>query len=100
MREPSDTLVRIGQAAEALGVSGATLRRWELQGRLAVVRSTGGQRQVEVSELTRKLAEQRQTHVDRPIVGQSARNRFAGIVTRIERDRVAAVVEVMAGPHR
>jgi molybdopterin-binding protein len=37
---------------------------------------------------------------DRPIVAQSARNRFPGIVTRIERDRVAAVVEVMAGPHR
>ncbi|HEX7223111.1 MAG TPA: TOBE domain-containing protein, partial [Candidatus Limnocylindrales bacterium] len=29
-----------------------------------------------------------------------ARNRFAGIVTRIERDGVAAVVEVIAGPHR
>ena len=37
---------------------------------------------------------------DRPIVAQSARNRFPGIVTRIERDGVAAVVEVMAGPHR
>ena len=37
---------------------------------------------------------------DRPIVAQSARNRFPGIVTRIEKDRVAAVVEVIAGPHR
>jgi len=27
-------------------------------------------------------------------------NRFAGIVTRVEVDRVAAVVEVLAGPHR
>jgi len=33
-------------------------------------------------------------------VAQSARNRFEGIVTRVERDRVAAVVEVQAGPHR
>jgi molybdopterin-binding protein len=33
-------------------------------------------------------------------VAQSARNRFAGVVTRIEKDRVAAVVEVLAGPHR
>ena len=30
----------------------------------------------------------------------SARNRFAGIVTRIEQDRVVAVVEILAGPHR
>ena len=33
-------------------------------------------------------------------MAQSARNRFAGIVTRVERDGVAAVVEVLAGPHR
>ena len=33
-------------------------------------------------------------------VATSARNRFPGVVTRIEVDRVAAVVEVQAGPHR
>jgi len=33
-------------------------------------------------------------------VAQSARNRFAGVVTRVERDGVAAVVEVVSGPHR
>ena len=38
--------------------------------------------------------------IERPIVAQSARNRFPGIVTRIEKDRVAAVVEIKAGPHR
>jgi molybdopterin-binding protein len=52
------------------------------------------------SEVSRLLAERRRTTPDRPIVAQSARNRFAGIVTRIERDQVAAVVEVLAGPHR
>ena len=31
---------------------------------------------------------------------QSARNRFVGIVTRIERDKLTAIVEVQAGPHR
>ena len=30
----------------------------------------------------------------------SARNRFAGIVTRVERDGVMALVEIQAGPHR
>ena len=33
-------------------------------------------------------------------MAQSARNRFPGVVTRVELDAVAAVVEVMAGPHR
>ena len=95
-----DTLLRVGQAAEMLGVGVETLRRWESEGRLRVERSAGGQRVVPVTEVTRLLAERRATALERPIVGGSARNRLAGIVTRIEKDRVAAVVEIMAGPHR
>jgi len=83
-----------------LGVGVETLRRWESEGRLHVVRSPGGQRLVPLAEITRILADRRRDEVDRPIVAQSARNRFPGIVTRIEKDRVAAVVEVLAGPHR
>jgi molybdopterin-binding protein len=83
-----------------LQVSVDTLRRWESEGRLRVERSTGGQRIVPIQEVTRLLAERRSQAVDRPIVTGSARNRFPGIVTRIEKDRVAAVVEVIAGPHR
>jgi molybdopterin-binding protein len=96
----STPTIRIGQAAELLGVGVETLRRWELDGRLAMTRTDGGQRRVAIDEVTRLLAERRRTSQERPIVAQSARNRFAGIVTRIERDRVAAVVEVIAGPHR
>jgi molybdopterin-binding protein len=83
-----------------LGVGVETLRRWEADGRLSTVRSIGGQRLVPIAEVTRLLAERRRGGADRPIVAQSARNRFAGIVTRIEKDRVAGVVEVLAGPHR
>jgi len=83
-----------------LGVSIETLRRWEADGRLTVRRSAGGQRLVPLTEISRLLAERRRVGKDRPIVAQSARNRFPGIVTRIEKDRVAAVVEVQAGPHR
>ncbi len=83
-----------------LGVTVETLRRWEAEGRLAMERSEGGQRRIEMDEVARLLAERRKAATDRPIVAQSARNRFPGIVTRIERDRVAAVVEVIAGPHR
>ena len=83
-----------------LRVSVETLRRWETEGRLRMERSAGGQRLVPIDEVTRLLAERRAGAHDRPIVAQSARNRFPGIVTRIEKDRVAAVVEVIAGPHR
>jgi molybdopterin-binding protein len=92
--------LRIGEAAEMLGVSVETLRRWEADGRLRVERSEGGQRLVPLAEVTRLLRERRRDSVDRPIVAQSARNRFAGIVSRIDRDAIVAVVEVIAGPHR
>lgn len=83
-----------------LGVTVETLRRWESEGRLAVERSDGGQRLIAIEEISRLLEERRRASAARPIVARSARNQFAGIVTRIERDRVAAVVEVQAGPHR
>jgi molybdopterin-binding protein len=92
--------VRIGEAAEMLGVSVETLRRWEQDGQLRTVRTGGGQRSIPLAEVTRLLTERRSLASQRPIVAQSARNRFAGIVTRIQRDKVTAVVEIQAGPHR
>ena len=97
--DPEKSL-RIGQAAELLGVGIDTLRRWEATSRLRVLRTAGGQRIVPITEVSRLLGERRRGTADRPIVAQSARNRFVGIVTRVERDGVAAVVEVLAGPHR
>lgn len=83
-----------------LGVTVDTVRRWADEKRLTVIRSDGGQRLVPIEEVTRLIAERRHATTDRPIVAQSARNRFAGIVTRVEKDGVAAVVEILAGPHR
>ena len=83
-----------------LGVSVETLRRWESAGRLRMERSEGGQRLVDIVEVGRVLDARRRAATDRPIVAQSARNRFPGVVSRVERDGVAAVVEVIAGPHR
>jgi molybdopterin-binding protein len=92
--------LRVGQAAEMLQISVETLRRWETEGRIRMARSAGGQRLVPMQEVTRLLAERRALSAERPVAAGSARNRFPGIVTRVERDRVAAVVEVMSGPHR
>ena len=97
--ERMDHPVRVGEAAELLGVSVDTLRRWTVSGRLRVRRSAGGQRLVSVSDI-RRLQEQRRRARKPSSVAQSARNRFEGVVTRVEKDRVAAVVEVQAGPHR
>ncbi len=91
---------RMGQAAELLGVSTDTLRRWADAGRLATVRTESGRRVVDgeaLAELARSMA----TDSELPaIVSASARNRFTGIVTRVVKDTVMAQVELQAGPHR
>jgi molybdopterin-binding protein len=83
-----------------IGVTVDTIRRWADDGKIQSSRSDGGQRLIPIEEVTRVISERRRASTDRPIVAQSARNRFAGIVTRIEKDKVAAVVEILAGPHR
>ena len=91
---------RIGQAAELLGVSVDTLRRWVDSGRIAATRSEGGRRRVDGESLARfavALSEERDPDI---VVGRSARNRFPGIVTKVIKDKVAAHVELQAGPHR
>lgn len=92
--------LRIGEAAEVIGVSVDTLRRWAATGRLRARRSAGGQRLVSAAEVRRLLQARRKDTPQQTIVAQSARNRFPGVVTRVVADRVAATVEVQAGPHR
>jgi molybdopterin-binding protein len=88
---------RIGEAAGLLGVRVESLRRWEREGKVRVTRTRGGQRLVPAEEVARLLAERR----DRPkVTARSVRNRFAGVVTEVKKDGVAATVEILAGPHR
>jgi molybdopterin-binding protein len=90
---------RIGEAAKVLGVRVETLRRWEREGRIESSRTSGGQRRVSASEVARLLSERRRR--DTPeIGGQSVRNHFPGVVVAVNKDEVAATVEIMAGPHR
>ena len=88
-----------GQAAELLGVSTDTVRRWADEGRLVTQRGEGGHRVVDGADLARLLRE-RARQVEPEGMVQSARNRFVGVVTRIELDKLTAIVEVQAGPHR
>jgi molybdopterin-binding protein len=89
---------RIGEAAKLIGVRVETLRRWEAGGRLRTRRSAGGQREVPAEEVARLLAERRTT--SRAPAHTSRRNAFPGVITKVTRDKVSAIVEIQAGPHR
>ena len=91
---------RIGQAAELLGVSVDTMRRWADAGRVKVVRTEGGRRLVDGADLARLAVEVASEGEHEHNTTRSARNSFPGIVTRVVKDKVAAQVELQAGAHR
>ncbi|WP_460607035.1 TOBE domain-containing protein [Jatrophihabitans fulvus] len=92
---------RIREAAELLGVSDDSLRRWADSGRVATETDATGRRVVDGVELARFA----QDHAGpvRPAGAASrasARNRFVGLVTRVTSDKVMAQVEMQCGPYR
>ena len=91
--------LKLGKAAELLRVSPDTVRRLIDAGQLKTVRSAGGQRQIDRASLARYMAAQPRPKAP-AVSSASARNRFQGIITRVDKDGVAAVVEMQAGPHR
>jgi molybdopterin-binding protein len=88
-----EDLIRIGAAAQAIGVSVDTLRRWERQGRVVFERR-GGQRFLPAEALVELLKARG------PAGRTSARNRMTGTVVAIEIDGVMAKVDLMCGPYR
>jgi molybdopterin-binding protein len=88
--------MRASEAARALGISLDTLRRWDREGRIRVVRDASNRRQVPVTEVERLSG--RIAHL-RTGANLSARNRLAGVVRSVEADGVMAVVEIEAGPY-
>jgi molybdopterin-binding protein len=91
---------RPGQLADLLGVSTDTVRRWCDEGRLETVRSEGGHRMVDGASLARFVRDQDDAYVPEQLLSQSARNRFSGVVTRVERDKLTAIIEIRAGRFR
>jgi molybdopterin-binding protein len=92
------TQFAISDAADLLGVSADTVRRWADSGRLDATRDRNGHRIID----GRVLADYLHDHgrIDHGTATSSARNRFPGLVTSIKKDTVMAQVEIQAGPHR
>jgi molybdopterin-binding protein len=86
--------LRIGEVAQAVGVSVDTLRRWESEGKVTFERRAN-QRVLPAEALAPLLAS---------LAGSSstssARNRMQGVVVAVKRDEVMAQVELACGDFR
>ncbi|WP_436524310.1 TOBE domain-containing protein [Actinoplanes sp. HUAS TT8] len=93
------TVFQIGEAAELLGVSPDTVRRWVDAGRLAASRDEHGHRVIGGADLAGFVRAQA-AEPDERKDSSSARNRLRGIVTAVVKDTVMAQVDIQAGPFR
>lgn len=94
------THFRITEAAELVGVSDDTVRRWVRDGILTASHDAAGIQVVDGGELAEHAKTMAADVSDVGHVRSSARNRFVGLVTRIVVDGLMAQVELQSGPHR
>jgi excisionase family DNA binding protein len=76
--EASQRFLNVSEAAEFLGVSAASLRKWSDQGLVPVYRTPGGQRRYSPDDLEGFLASMRQPS---PAVGVPHYGRHANSIT-------------------
>jgi len=93
----------VRQAATLLGVSDDTVRRWGESGRLTLRKGANGRTSIDGAQLVEVMRESGSGSAladEFPTARSSSRNKFTGLVTRIQSDGVMAQVDIQAGPFR
>ena len=92
-------MIRVRDAADLLGVSDDTVRRWIDEGALPADRDQSGRKVIPGAALAQfAVANSGAAPKDPLSIASSARNRFTGLVTNVVTDGVMAQVEMQCGP--
>lgn len=98
------THMRIATAANLLGVSDDTLRRWIDHGRIGSTNDDGGRRVVDGAQLAalaqELAADCPEGQLDSGVGLRSSRNHLTGLVTSVRSDSVMSQVELQCGRYR
>lgn len=89
--------IRISEAAELLAVSDDTVRRWIETGKLVASTDDSNRQVIDGVALANFAVEQAKSLSASRADSISARNRFVGIVTKIQIEGLVAQVEVQSG---
>lgn len=96
--------IRVRTAADLLGVSDDTVRRWIEQDRLTTTQDDSGRQVVDgasLAALSQQIAAEKKLEaLDDGVTRRSARNHLTGLVTKVTSDRVMSQVELQCGPFR
>lgn len=93
------SMIRVRDAADPLGVSDDTVRRWIDDGALPVSHDQSGPMVIPGDALAAFAVAHRGAAPRDPLgIASSARNRFTGLVTKVVADTVMAQVEMQCGP--
>ena len=92
-------MIRVRDAADLLGVSDDTVRRWIDDGTLPSDHDQSGRKVIPGEALARfAVANSVAAPKDPLSIASSARNRFTGLVTKVVTEGVMAQVEMQCGP--
>ena len=92
--------IRISRAANLLGVSDDTVRRWIDGGQLTATVDQAGRKVLDGAEFAAFARAQTSEVSDPSGIGRSARNRLVGLVTDVQIEGLVAQVELQCGRHR